>query len=932
MYLLRTPSFILLLKALLALRCAAQPVASVDIATERGQFYFNTYHSQDYKAAYQNWQVLQDKNGVMYFANGDGVLTYDGGTWQLIETPRKSVARSIAIDSNGKVYVGGLDELGYLEQGTDGRLRFVSMLSLVKPELLSMGNVWRIHVHNGLVYFEAESGLFCWNGERFRFYPWHKPNAYHRSFVWNDVLYVAEEGTGLMRLGDNMFTLSERGEYFATFRVYAALPVGDKLMLATKSNGLFWYDGHHVTPFKNQAHQYLTENQISCGMILPDGALVLGTRMGGVVAISKTGEVEFMITKKNGLPTNSVLGMNVDRVGDLWLALDKDIARYEIHNNLSRYINHEGLEGVPNDVTRHNGKIHVATSTGIFVLQPADYPQKQSYFKKLKGLDATCWDLMETHGKLLIGTTDGLYQIEGATLKQIAKTPSYGIHVYKADNDRIVVAQDNQLASWKWAQGKWREAGIIPNVKLDNIKFQEADAGKLWLSTYSQGVMLVEFENQNGNINYDKHTLKSFSAADGLPDGFVKMTTIDKKIIFRVGAESELFTFDYTKKRFMPDTTFAKRYGLEGKGIFPIISESSGRFFLKTKKYDDGSRWLYAVTPSDKNFRTQPFDLSRIKESVHVFSFLENENTIWYGGHEGLIRHQLTPIVTDTSFQTFINQVSLADDSIFFQGVGGILQHPSFGYSSSFRFQFTSNNYVAAEANLFQYMLEGYDNKWSPWVAENFKEYTRMPEGDYTFLVRSRNYAGAISKPNAFHFSISPPWFRSWYAYTLYFISAVFFVWGIVWWRSYKLRQEREALKKEIALRTQEVTDQNIQLAEQAEELRVNAEQLKELDKLKSNFFVNISHEFRTPLSLILSPLEKFIDDSENASLKINEVERMHRNAKRLQQLINQLLELSRLESGGTKEMPRLATLSFFFVCLLLHSNHLPTTVTFTSR
>jgi signal transduction histidine kinase/DNA-binding response OmpR family regulator len=124
--------------------------------------------------------------------------------------------------------------------------------------------------------------------------------------------------------------------------------------------------------------------------------------------------------------------------------------------------------------------------------------------------------------------------------------------------------------------------------------------------------------------------------------------------------------------------------------------------------------------------------------------------------------------------------------------------------------------------------------------------------------------------------------------------------------------QEKNALQAEVAHQTQEIRQQNIQLAEQSEELRVNAEQLKELDKMKSNFFVNISHEFRTPLSLILSPLEKYIQGKETAQVKLTELERMHRNAKRLQQLINQLLDLAKLESGGMKLITRQSDFIYF--------------------
>jgi len=134
---------------------------------EIGNLYFRNYFSKEYKGSFQNWGGLQDQYGVMYFSNGDGVISYDGKSWSLAETPTKSVIRSVAIDAHGKIFVAGLDELGELERKGNGQYIFKSLLDKINPELYGMGNIWQTFVHNSLVYFEAETGMFTWNGERF---------------------------------------------------------------------------------------------------------------------------------------------------------------------------------------------------------------------------------------------------------------------------------------------------------------------------------------------------------------------------------------------------------------------------------------------------------------------------------------------------------------------------------------------------------------------------------------------------------------------------------------------------------------------------------------------------------------------------------------------------------------------------------------------
>ena len=622
-----------------------------------------------------------------------------------------------------------------------------------------------------------------------------------------------------------------------------------------------------------------------------------------------------MITTENGLLLNSVLYMAQDQNKDLWICLDGGISRFEISSPLRFYGQPMGLDGSPNDICRYNGTLYAASLLGVYTLIPATFPNRLAHFEKVEGINSTCWDLLTVENRLLISANEGLFELTGNKLRKIDARPAFAAHRFKSDTDRIIVANDIGLQSMKLSAGVWKNAGKLIDLRLDNIRFNETHPGKLWISTFSQGATLVSFSQPDGTINYDNPTVKTYGSDDGLLDGYLKINTIDNAELFRVGSSSEHFRFDYSTNRFYPDTTFEIKHGLKRGTVFPILNEDPfGGFLVKTKKRTDGSKELIVVTPSqDKTSALQRFNTSRIVEVVGVFNYREN-GVVWHGGPDGLIRQELKNNQTDsTYFRTYLNKVVLLNDSTFFRGIGNVSQGSTFPYASnSFRFEFTSTNFVAEEANVFQYKLEGYDKDWSDWTSENIKEYSSMWEGNYRFLVRSRNFGGVISEPDAFSFAIAPPWFRSIYAYLAYILAAGFFIWELIRWRSYKLLKEKEALQAEVANQTQEIRLQNIQLEEQSEELKTNAEQLKELDKLKSNFFVNISHEFRTPLSLILSPLERIIDEKQMGQIRLSDLERMHRNAKRLQQLINQLLDLAKLESGGMKLAQRQSDFLYF--------------------
>ena len=188
---------------------------------------------------------------------------------------------------------------------------------------------------------------------------------------------------------------------------------------------------------------------------------------------------------------------------------------------------------------------------------------------------------------------------------------------------------------------------------------------------------------------------------------------------------------------------------------------------------------------------------------------------------------------------------------------------------NDFNLEFSALNFVNPERNQYKYKLEPYEKEWIETTASNrFARYTNISPGKYTFRVIGSNNDGAWNDEGAtLMIIIAPPWWQTWWAYTLYGLA---FVAMFLYWRNY----ENKRLK-----------------------LKHRAEYLSELDNLKSRFFTNISHEFRTPITLILGPLKDMYNGTFKGDQK-SVLAVMIRNGQRLLRLINQLLDLSKLEAG----------------------------------
>ncbi|HEY5326437.1 MAG TPA: hybrid sensor histidine kinase/response regulator transcription factor, partial [Mucilaginibacter sp.] len=191
----------------------------------------------------------------------------------------------------------------------------------------------------------------------------------------------------------------------------------------------------------------------------------------------------------------------------------------------------------------------------------------------------------------------------------------------------------------------------------------------------------------------------------------------------------------------------------------------------------------------------------------------------------------------------------------------------------NFSISYTALNYTGARQDQYSYMLTGFDKNWNYVGRASTAYFTNLDPGTYTFFVRASNSKGVWNtEPASILITVSPPWWRTVYAYLIYILSSA----GILFYIRYRAIKE---IKRKLAI----------------EEEKREAQRMHELDMLKINFLTNLSHEFRTPISLILAPVEKLmsIPTEENISREVSVIKR---NARRLLNLVNQLLDFRKME------------------------------------
>jgi signal transduction histidine kinase/DNA-binding response OmpR family regulator/ligand-binding sensor domain-containing protein len=868
---------------------------------ETGYKYFKNYSYKEYNHQAQNWGMAQAKNGIIYVANQGGVLEYDGVSWRVIYVPNYTV-RSLAIDEHGTVYLGGKGEIGYLIPDKKGSLKYESLLNRLENNQKNFSNVWRTHVTKEGIYFCSSELLLRWDPKHEQMKVWKPAQRFLYSFTVNGRLLIHQEKTGLLQMVNDSLQLIPGNRVFPGEKerifmivLYDRDPGIDdqKLLIGTRLNGLFLYDGKTMAPFPTEIDDYLENSTANHGIRLSSGDFALATLRGGMVIITPRGQLKYILDKTSGLQDEKIYYVFEDIQGNLWLCLDNGISKIEYASPFFLYDDRCGLPGLALSVTRHQQDLYAGTSRGLYVLRAAS-----RVFMPVPGISSSCWGLVSIEDSILAATSEGVFQIEKDFQQKVIKNLSFVLLPSKRYPGRTWCGTNRGLAVLTREGGRWKEEYRFAAINQDIRAIVENKNGDLWLATSAGSVLKVD-----SPVNIDHPVVTSYDTVHGLPGGPVYTAVAAGHVMF--ATEKGIFRFDEKKNVFIPDQTMGNEFsgGPQAHRVFYIAEDKNKNTWIHSQ-----SRNYQLISCPGETFKiySEPFQRIPVIQVNAIYPDPDGKTT-WFASFDGLIRYDATikknyrqPYRTLIR-RVLINEKQENERQIFGgciikskTGKAGKPLFPEIEYRDrNLYFEFAAPFFEVESETRYRCFLEGYDSDWSVWSKVTKKNYTNLDPGMYSFRVKAKNIYHHPGEEDIYKFKILPPWYRTWWAFLIYGIIFLLSMFLVVKWRSHNLEQEKQKLEHTIKERTKEIQEKNKQLKDQSDKL-------KEMDSVKSRFFANISHEFRTPLTLIMGPMEQMLTDSQDKNQQ-KRLSMMLRNSQRLLTLINQLLDLSRFDSGKVK-------------------------------
>jgi len=818
--------------------------------------------------------ILQDRTGYLWFATWSGLYKHDGYSF-----------------------------VSYKHDLDDTTSLFENTLSVVFED--KEGVLW-IGSYLGLERFDPRSETFV------RYTPNPSDTGDNKS---NQVSAICEDANGLLWVGsgNGVYQFDRATEKFTCLRhdstdpgsishnsVYAIHEDrGGTLWFGTK-RGLDKLDdatGKFIHLWEDPNKIITSDPKFWTHSIFEDaaGTIWLGTERGLVECNPRERTFfNYLFIPKD--PINSITSICQDGVsGSLWLATTDGLFSFDTKSKTFTHYDSEAnyVYG------ERSGTLWVGTRTELKKLNRTRQPFRKYASKAMvcavcNGTEGILWmynnpgwtkfDIRKERFVPYSFGRDSFFYVWNFGSDFSFRTPDGGLYI-KDSLGNITLSLDSSWKEylrsvsfgWKGSKGYWGgcrtgdlylwEPKTNRVLKVKNLKqsiywIYEDSFGLLWIATYMDRLFCY---------NHGKDSLAEFVSdprnASSLSGKQINHIYEDKKGRLWLATTSGLNRYERSTNSFVH---FTKQDGLLSNDIRGILEGDHGWLWLNT------SKGISRFDPETHQFKN--YDVSYgIEPPTDVFYGVgckTRNGEMYFGGAKGFTRfhpdsielNPFIPPIVITSLKTF-------DRPFRFSGEVCLPHNENF-----ISFEFAALSFVSPERNRYAYMMEGLDKDWVYSGTRRFASYPGLEPGDYVFRVKGSNNDGVWNEAGtSISIVIAPPWWKTLWAYLLYAIMALSLVY-VAW----KMQMKR------------------IRMIHEYEMSRFEAEKLHEVDEMKSRFFENISHEFRTPLTLILGPVKQIIETTDRESVR-NDLRVVHKNANRLLGLVNQLLDISKLESGSMK-------------------------------
>ncbi|WP_207424918.1 hybrid sensor histidine kinase/response regulator transcription factor [Desertivirga brevis] len=873
--------------------------------------------------------ILRDRYGYMWFGTDDGLNKFDGKQFSIYRHRDKD---STSIPSNeildlfedekGTMWIGTGEGIVSYNRKMDSFINYnkVNGTPVVSVTSGTKDDLW-LGVFGGLAIVNPKTNK--------TFYPDLKKQL-GLNVLPGSATKVFKDKTGNIWLGTSggLFRYSPKNNMFKRYLHYdnvsSSLAGNSISCFAEDRKGNIWVGTNRglsmLAPgsdkFINYRNASTNANSLNSNIIYSiavdqDNIVWVGTEEGLNILNPSNGRVRRVESdpkKRFSLVSRAVRSIVIDKENICWVATFRGgISKYDKNLPFFNYrqsnpLDPTGLKApvVTSFAKIDNSGIYVGTDggglnlfnphTSLFQHLPLSSSNKGKAVLAMESIGSSLW----------IGTyLDGLFIYDPKTRKSRQVTAGKGPESISG-SDVFCIKEDSRGNVWIGTNGQGvsefnaskksfhqfseSEKGVHISMLSGYIRdIGEDGSGNIWIASRGGGITVY---NQVVPSSYVLNKVNN-----GLPHNNVSSICRTSDGSMWVGTEGGLARYDESRRKFV---AYREEDGLANEVIHKILEDNQGKIWASTNK------GVSCLDPKSKKIRNYS-SYNGLQQSPFVLGagIRLADGTLFFGGTDGfnyvnpasLRNNRNSPKVVLTDLKISNRSVLPSEDAEIKENIS-IAREINLDYKQNFSLTFAALNFTSPHENKYLYKLERFDKDWNDVGYSNTAVYTNLDPGTYTFYVKAVSESGSWASPaTSIVIHVHPPFWRTYYAYIIYIVLVGSLLW-LIRRRGIRKLEEKFALQQE-----------RIQVQQMIEQERKEAERLHQFDELKIKFLTNLSHEFRTPISLILGPVEQLLHVETNSN-KSNQLSMIWRNARRLLNLVNQLLDFRNIEDKELKLNP----------------------------
>jgi hypothetical protein len=760
-------------------------ISTVTLA-QQGNYFLSHFSPSDERINYLTFGMAQDSKGVIYFANKNGVLEFDGRNWGLIGTP----GPVFTLTTFGEdVFFGGLNGFGKIAIGADN-VQTYQFLSQDQPEA---NQIYSSISLNGKIYFANSHIVYVVSPE---------------SGAIEAVIKAkpTEEFAGLLEVTGNVYINSTNGivkvdgdrlvpsnlpwPSAEVVEFGTSSPTSHNTLLGVSGGRLFLASTAGLKEVNIQDKDFLIHNIPVAANWLTEELVAIGTLRGGVIFINpQTGITQEITNFYTGLPDNEVYAMMVDRNQGLWVAHDYGFTRVAPFLPFGSFSHYPGLEGSLLCANTFQGQTYVGTTLGLFMLVKQDVveevfvnqsfaqrnkgsskkkglfsfqrkntmeepevqkPKNVKYalklagyvYKRVDGIDGKVTQLIEYNNQLLAAGIFGVVTVEGAKSAPITLAPVRSVCISRSVGELLASTFEDEIKSFVPKEKGWQETNLLDTLDDYVSYIFEDKLQNIWLCGRTDA---IKVETVDGKI----------TAIERVP---FSNPTIDESVGIAYGNDVYVATGGGFHKYDIKDNVFKKYDSLPGpKRYFA----SAGYFW-----FSDGHRWRTVDARMQAALKLEWLGLF---SNIRYIAPADKENLWVITANNELYK-----------FSSGLAEEYRNDYPLFLREVRGQQKRIAPSHSivvsqleNTVDFEFIQPDFLGMKAVEYRYHVKGLSKDWTLWAtSNNIVNFSYLPTGKYKVEIQTRDLMGKISKVEEVTLQVEPPyWKRPWF----YLIEVIFF-------------------------------------------------------------------------------------------------------------------------------------------------------------